>query len=292
MISNKILLFVALSISLQAANAVQSFNVQEVAKGPIPKAVRKLLKADPSGSCGYEGKRLASLAPHRELWMVTTTCGGSGGSETELALTSSSGAVKVLNEELVMNLEVTDSLEHGLPSIVLTSGGTCCGTQRRTYSFDGVRYYQTGERSQDYLLGSRSPVPDELLAFFRTYTKSNACVQKALGAKGQVGDIGGFFIGKTDGKDWAFLVTSNCGIDDNFPVWVIKAGPSPHIILTTSVPDSDIVTGPQLVGLPDICFIDNDPQVDPRTVVPLSCWRYDGTDYKAGPKPRGVMTSK
>ena len=36
MISNKILLFVALSISLQAANAVQSFNVQEVAKCQDP----------------------------------------------------------------------------------------------------------------------------------------------------------------------------------------------------------------------------------------------------------------
>ena len=274
----------ACSISSVLADTSISF---EEGMNPVPKSFRKLYPGTPNsdGACFYNGKRIRKLDQQRELWVVVSSCSGSGGADMSLAVKSANGVVMVKDADLDLELTISDTVREGFPDVATQSGGNCCGTHVANYVFDGKKYKLTAKRDEYPLFRESHALSKDLAKFIKPYAGKNQCVLDGL-MDADVVTIQDIDFGESGGPQLS-LVAARCDADGELPIWILSSASKPRLLLQTTVPDSDIIVGPQGEhGLPKLCFefSDTDPGAK-KDAVQTRCWDYSENVYKPGPVP-------
>jgi hypothetical protein len=211
--------------------------------------------------CRLKGKRINLQDPAKKLWFATNTCGGSGGQAIYLVYEMPTPKL-VLDAGTSLELTVQEEQSHGLPDVVVVSGGNCCGISSDRYRFDGKAYQgATHAWTGEFEKWSVEEVPPQVAATVRNKGAKKDCSVNS-------GQIAG-----TENNPTALLVFSSCESEDNYSVWVVMLSPTPHVILQAQSADEFSMGPESSVGLPDLCFGATDGAGQQE------CWRFDSKVY-------------
>ena len=263
-VCNLCLLTVLAVSSVLAAET--EIGVEDDALHTVPRGVRDATGFSESRGlagekCDLVGKRIDLHDPSKKLWFATDTCGGSGG-QVIYVVYENPKPTMILDAGTSLELKVLDVESHGLPDLIVVSGGNCCGMSSDTYRFDGNQYRSTahGWKGEfDRLGGDQIPVGVAAVVYDDGAKKG--CVLSANQITG------------SKEARVALLVVSSCESEDVYSLWVVMVSPAPHVILRDQSANQVSIGPDQSFGQPDLCFAAINSGDQDR------CWRFDGKVY-------------